>query len=112
MVGMVESFAPLEVIQVSELSSGGTDIWLRRNQTTKHDPFIEGEQIIYTAEEAYLRVSERVTVDEATERFSELWAQAENYDPSTIKPITQTEQWRTDVENALIELADLIAGGE
>ena len=113
MRSQVESPYPIDPVVVSPLPDGGTDIWLHRDitQITKGDD-TSVPQTVYTADEVYLRADTVIDLAEATARFDELWATGTSYDPSTVKPSTPAEQWRADVENALVELADMIAGGE
>lgn len=109
----VESPYPIDPVIVSPLPDGGTDIWLHRDiaQATRNDD-TTAPQTVYTADGVCLRVDTAIDLAEAAERFDELWEVGIAYDPSTAKPPTLAEQWRTDVENALVELADMIAGGE
>lgn len=109
---VVESPLPLDAVEVSVLPDGGTDIWLRKNISQEDRTDENGtEQTIYTADEVYLRSSEKIDGNNAAERFDELWAIGTGYNPQS-RTITADQQWKTDVENALVELAGMIAGGE
>lgn len=112
MQNTVESPLPLDTVITSMLPGGGTDIWLRKNISQEDQTDENGiTQTVYTADEVYLRSAETIDADEAMARFNELWALGAGYDPQS-RTLTADQQWKADVENALVELAGLITGGE
>jgi hypothetical protein len=110
---VVESPLPLDAVEVSALPDGETTSGSEKNIIQENRTDEAGvTQMIYTANEVYLRLDEAIDAVVTATRFDELWALGAGYDPQTQRAPTADQQWKADVENALVELADMIAGGE
>lgn len=99
------SATPLERVTIEPSHGGGAHVWLRRNiiETTSET---EGSTMpIWEADEIYSWWPEAPSIADVEADFDALWAAgAQDGDTETA--------WRSDVEAALAELADLLVGGE
>ena len=99
------SATSLERVTIEKAPHGGAHVWLRRNiiETTAET---EGATMpIWEADEIYSWWPEAPSIADVEADFDTLWA-AGAQDGDT------EMEWRSDVEAALAELADLITGGE
>ena len=98
------SATPLERITIEAAPNGGAHVWLRCNIVDSVAEFESSTVPIWEADEVYSRWDEAPSIDEIEADFAVLWAAGAQ------DGIEDT--WRTDVEVALAELADLLVGGE
>ena len=91
-----------------EPSSGGkAHVWLRRDITESTEDF-EGQPVqVWDADEVYYLADETPTIEEVEAQFATLWAEHEIDD---LTPLERAQQRVTQLETALVELADLLGG--
>ncbi len=107
---VAESMLPMAAVEVKSLSNGQTDVWLRRDMQGPIERMGEDgiASQVYTANEAYMRINRAMTQGEAEADFETLWPEAVEYRPGADKQPTPAEQWQTDTDAALVELASVL----
>ena len=100
------SATPLDKVMVESSPGGRAHVWLRRNVTHGVSE-LDGQTAVYEADEIHYLAEEAPTVDEVEASFDVLWAQHEGDDLSVEERLRQRV---SDLEAALAEVADLIAG--
>ena len=104
-----QSATPLETVKVEAGIGGGSHVWLRQNITESTRTFEGVEETIFEADEIHFFSPEVVTAGDVEADFASLWAAHEQDGlPDAEKQASRI----SDVEDALIELAELIGGGE
>lgn len=99
------SATPLERVTIEKAPHGGANVWLRRNiiETTAET---EGATMpIWEADEIYSWWPEAPSIADVEADFAALWA-------AGAQDVATEADRLADVEAALAELADLMAGGE
>ena len=108
MIIHTRSATPLERVMIEPSSGGKAHVWLRKGITESTEDF-DGQSVqVWDADEVYYLADETPTLDEVEAQFAQLWAQHE------LDGAPEVEQLRTrlqEAETALVELADLLAGG-
>ena len=108
-----------EAIQYMPLpDSSYADVWLRTNieETTTTEATEDGEteQTLWQADEVYFRTT--LSLDEVTEQFEVLFEEAptltETEDDGVVVSVPGTQDRLDAIEEAIAELAELIAGEE
>ena len=109
MIIHTRSATPLERVMIEPSSGGKAHVWLRRNITESTEDF-EGQPVqVWDADEVYYLADETPTIDKVEAQFAQLWSQYES------DGVPEVEQLRTrlqETETAIVELADMLAGGE
>ena len=99
------SATPLERVTIEPSPGGGAHVWLRRDIVETVAETEGATMPIWEADEVYLWRAEAPSISDVEADFAALWAVgAQDGDTE--------DAWRADVEAALAELADLMAGGE
>ena len=99
------SATPLERVTIEKAPHGGAHVWLRRDIIETTAELEDSTTPIWEADEIYSWWPEAPSLDDVEADFAALWAAvAQDGDTETA--------WRADVEVALVELADLMVGGE
>ena len=99
------SATPLERVTIEPSPGGGAHVWLRRNIV---ESVVDTEGVsapVWEADEVYLWRAEAPAVAAVEADFAALWA-------AGAQDGNAEDAWRADVDAALVELADLIAGGD
>ena len=107
MIIHTESVTPLERVMVEASRAGGFHVWLRQNITESTLTFEGVEETIFEADEIYFFSPESVTLAAVEADFASLWAAHEQ---DGVPDVERQASRISDVENALIELAELIGG--
>ena len=102
-----QSATPLETVKVEAGIGGGSHVWLRQNITESTRTFEGVEETIFEADEIYFFSPEATTLAEVEEDFASLWAAHEQ---DGVPDVERQASRISDVEDALIELAELIGG--
>ena len=100
------SATPLAPVMI-ETAAGITHVWLRKGITQTTDP--DSGQDVYEADEIHYYTPDTPTVDEVEAEFATLWVEHEDDD---LTPLERAQQRAAQLETAIIELADMLAGGE
>ena len=109
MIIHTRSATPLERVMIEPSSGGKAHVWLRRNITESTEDF-EGQPVqVWGADEVYYLADDTPTVAEVEASFAQLWAQ---HELDGIPEVEQVRARQDEIDAALMELADLIAGGE
>ena len=102
------SATPLERVMIEPSSGGHAHVWLRRNITESTDDF-EGQPVqMWDADEVHYLADETPTVESVGAEFATLWVEHED----DLTPLERAQQRVAQLETALVELADMLAGGE
>ena len=107
MIIRTESITPLEKVVVEASRAGGCHVWLRDNIAESTRTFEGVEETIFEADEIYFFSPESVTLAAVEADFASLWAAHEQ---DGVPDVERQASRISDVEDALIELAELIGG--
>ena len=107
MIIRTESITPLEKVVVEASRAGGCHVWLRDNIAESTRTFEGVEETIFEADEIYFFSPESVTLAAVEADFASLWAAHEQ---DGVPDVKRQASRISDVEDALIELAELIGG--
>ena len=103
------SATPLERVMIEPSSGGHAHVWLRRNITESTEDF-EGQPVqMWDADEIHYLAYETPTVESVDAEFDTLWVEHEDDD---LTPLERAQQRVAQLETAIVELADTLAGGE
>ena len=84
-------------------------MWLRRNITECSEDF-EGQPVqVWDADEIHYLAEGAPTVESVEAEFATLWVEHEDDD---LTPLERAQQRVAQLETALVELAEMLAGGE
>ena len=109
MIIHTRSATPLERVMIEPSSGGHAHVWLRRNITESTEDF-EGQPVqVWDADEIHYLTEETPTADEVEAEFATLWVEHEDDD---LTPLERAQQRVAQLETAIVELADMLAGGE
>lgn len=109
MIIHTRSATPLERVMIEPSSGGKAHVWLRRNITESTEDF-EGKPVqVWDADEVHYLADETPTADEVEAEFATLWVEHEDDD---LTPLERAQQRVAQLETAMVELADMLAGGE
>ena len=100
------SATPLAPVMI-ETAAGITHVWLRKGITQTTDP--DSGQDVYEADEVYFFSPESVTLSAVEAEFATLWVEHEDDD---LTPLERAQQHVAQLETAIVELADILVGGE
>ncbi len=103
------SATPLERVMIEPSQGGRAHVWLRRNIEESVETSEGGQQPVWDADEVYFYADETPTLDEVEAAFGQLWAR---YELDGVSELDQVRARQDEIDAALMELADLIAGGE
>ena len=101
------SATPLERVMIEPSAGGHAHVWLRKGITQTTDP--DSGQDVYEADEIYYYTPDTPTVESVEAEFATLWVEHEDDD---LTPLERAQQRVTQLETAVMELADMLAGGE
>ena len=87
--------------------AGGAHVWLRKNIAQATDP--ETGQDVWTADEAYYYSPTPVTVEQVEADFAALWMLHQD---DGLSDLEKAQARIVELETALVDIADLLAGGE
>ena len=103
------SATPLERVMIEPSSGGKAHVWLRKGITQTTEDF-EGQPVqVWDADEVHYLADETPTVESVEAEFATLWVEHEDDD---LTPLERAQQRVAQLETAIIELADMLAGGE
>ena len=103
------SATPLERVMIEPSSGGHAHVWLRRNITESTEDF-EGQPVqMWDADEIHYLADETPTVESVEAEFATLWVEHEDDD---LTPLERAQQRVARLETAIVEFADMLAGGE
>ena len=109
MIIHTRSATPLERVMIEPSSGGHAHVWLRRNVTESTEDF-EGQPVqVWDADEIHYLADEAPTVESVEAEFATLWVEHEDDD---LTPLERAQQRVAQLETAIVELADMLAGGE
>ena len=109
MIIHTRSATPLERVMIEPSSGGKAHVWLRRNITESTEDF-EGQPVqMWDADEIHYLADETPTVESVEAEFDTLWVEREDDD---LTPLERAQQRVAQLETAMVELADMLAGGE
>ena len=101
------SATPLERVMIEPSAGGTAHVWLRDKIAESTRTFEGVEETVFEADEIYFFSPEATTLAEVEADFASLWAAHEQDGvPDADKQASRI----SDVEEALIELAELIGG--
>ena len=107
MIIHTRSATPLERVMIEPSAGGHAHVWLRKGITQTTDP--DSGQDVYEADEVYFFSPESVTLAAVEAKFDTLWVEHEDDD---LTPLERAQQRVAQLETAIVELADMLAGGE
>ncbi len=107
MIMHTRSATPLERVMIEPSSGGHAHVWLRKGITQTTDP--DSGQDVYEADEIHYLADETPTVESVEAEFATLWVEHEDDD---LTPLERAQQRVARLETAIVELADMLAGGE
>ena len=103
------SATPLERVMIEPSAGGHAHVWLRRNIVESSEDF-EGQPVpVWDADEIHYLAEETPTVESVEAEFATLWSEHEDDD---LTPLERAQQRVAHLETAIVELADMLAGGE
>lgn len=103
------SATPLERVMIEPSHGGRSHVWLRRDITETTETY-EGQPIqIYEADEIHYLTDGTPTASEVEAEFSALWIEHEGDD---LTPLEKVQRGNQLMQDALVEIVDLLAGGE
>ena len=109
MIIHTRSATPLERVMIEPSSGGKAHVWLRNGITESTEDF-EGQPVkVWDADEIHYLADEAPTIDEVEADFASLWVEHEDDD---LTPLERAQQRVAQLETAIVELADTLAGGE
>ena len=103
------SATPLERVMIEPSTGGHAHVWLRRNITETTETFEGQSTQVWDADEVHYLAEETPTVESVEAEFATLWVEHEDDD---LTPLERAQQRVTQLETAVMELADMLAGGE
>ena len=107
MIIHTRSATPLERVKIEPSAGGHAHVWLRKGITQTTDP--DSGQDVYEADEIHCLADETPTVESVEAEFATLWVEHEDDD---LTPLERAQQRAAQLETAIVELADTLAGGE
>lgn len=92
----------------------GADVWLRRSvEEGEREPEGGGDAVkVFSYEEVHLTDPSMPSVAEVEARFDELWDAHELDGTDAAERIARLEADNADLKAAMLELGDMVAGGE
>ena len=109
MIIHTRSATPLERVMIEPSSGGKAHVWLRRNIGESPEDLGEQPAQVWDADEIHYLADEAPTADEVEAEFATLWVEHEDDD---LTPLERAQQRVAQLETAIVELADMLAGGE
>ena len=108
MIIHTRSATPLERVMIEPSSGGHAHVWLRHNIVESTEDF-EGQPVqMWDADEIHYLADETPTVESVEAEFATLWVEHEDDD---LTPLERAQQRVAQLETAIVELADMLAGG-
>lgn len=115
MLDKVQSSEPLLPVRAARRNDGkGTDVWLRKNIQGPLTDTVEGlDCTYYTADEAFIRLDDAVSVEAVEADFESYWQRAEAYDPHAPAQTQEDRIAALEKENAmltecLLEMSEIV----